>query len=78
VCHKIGPFPGKRKESYACVYDDCSVPSLRNEELLANAILMASAPEMLEALRNLENDNGSIPRHAWKLVQDAIAKAEGR
>jgi hypothetical protein len=30
--------------------------------------------EMLEALENLENDDNNIPDHAWKLVQDAIAK----
>jgi hypothetical protein len=45
----------------------------------ANARLMAAAPEMLEALKNLENDDGStMPPSAWKLVQDAIAKAEGQ
>jgi hypothetical protein len=33
---------------------------------------------MLEALKNLENDDGkAMPATAWKLVQDAIAKAEG-
>jgi hypothetical protein len=43
----------------------------------ANARLIAAAPEMLEALRNLENDDGAIPAHAWALVQAAIAKATG-
>lgn len=43
----------------------------------ANARLIAAAPDMLEALQNLENDDGIIPDHAWKLVQDAIAKATG-
>jgi hypothetical protein len=42
-----------------------------------NARLIAAAPELLEALKNLENDDGSIPAHAWALVQSAIAKAEG-
>lgn len=32
---------------------------------------------MLEALENLENDDNSIPEHAWKLVTDAIKKARG-
>lgn len=45
------------------------------EEHEANAKLIAAAPDLLEALQNLENDNGQIPDHAWKLVQDAIAKA---
>lgn len=44
----------------------------------ANAQLIAAAPDMLAALENLENDNGSIPDHAWALVQAAIAKATDR
>ena len=56
------------------------------------ACLIAEAPEtaaerdrlkelnscMLEALKNLENDNGTMmPASAWALVQNAIRKAEG-
>ncbi|MFA6572256.1 MAG: hypothetical protein WCT77_13600 [Bacteroidota bacterium] len=37
--------------------------------------LISASPDMLEALQNLENDDNSIPEHAWKLVKDAIAKA---
>lgn len=37
--------------------------------------LISAAPDMLEALQNLENDDNSIPEHAWKLVKNAIAKA---
>lgn len=37
--------------------------------------LREAAPLMLEALQNLENDAGQIPDHAWKLCQQAIAKA---
>lgn len=43
----------------------------------ADAWKAAAAPEMYEALKNLENDNGQIPEHAWQMVQDAIKKAEG-
>ena len=44
----------------------------------ANARLIAAAPEMLEALKNLENDDGKrMPASAWALVQNAIRKAEG-
>jgi hypothetical protein len=44
----------------------------------ANARLIAAAPDMLEALLNLENDGGAnMPPSAWKLVQDAIQKATG-
>lgn len=53
---------------------DPSIP-----EYLADARLIAAAPEMLEALMNLENDGGSgMPYSAWKLVQAAICKATGR
>ena len=48
-----------------------------SDEAMANARLIAAAPELLDALQNLENDDGKIPEHAWKLVQDAIAKAKG-
>jgi len=37
--------------------------------------LISAAPDMLEALQNLENDDNYIPEHAWKMVQDAIRKA---
>jgi hypothetical protein len=30
---------------------------------------------MLEALTNLENNDGGIPAHAWNLCQAAISKA---
>lgn len=44
----------------------------------ADKLLIAAAPDMLEALQNLENDDGSsMPDSAWKLVKDAIAKATG-
>ena len=48
------------------------------------ASLIAAAPEMLAALKNLENDHPddpwlrSMPRTAWDMVQSSIAKAEGR
>jgi hypothetical protein len=48
-----------------------------SEESHANARLIAAAPDMLEALQNLENDDNSIPAHAWALVQAAINKATG-
>ena len=41
----------------------------------ANARLIAAAPDLLEALQNLENDDGAIPSHAWDIVKSAIRKA---
>lgn len=83
ICHKIGPFPPKAHHvhslpRHACLYAD--YPSSfdpADQELEANARLISAAPDMLEALENLENDNGSIPDHAWNMVQAAIAKARG-
>lgn len=49
----------------------------QHAEAEANARLMAAAPDLLEALENLENDDGAIPDHAWSLVKLAIAKARG-
>lgn len=40
-----------------------------------DAHIMAASKDMLLALQNLENDAGQIPDHAWKLCQQAIAKA---
>ena len=54
-----------------------TVPQLLGSRT-ADLHLIAAAPEMYEALKNLENDNAIIPEHAWKLVKDAIAKAEGK
>jgi hypothetical protein len=59
-----------RNKGYACI-----APHVHGKK---NAHLIAAAPDMLEALRNLENDDGSVPAHAWVMVQNAIAKAEGR
>ena len=39
--------------------------------------LISAAPDMLEALQNLENDDNSIPEKIWRKVQDAITKATG-
>jgi hypothetical protein len=38
--------------------------------------LISSAPDMLEALENLENDNKTIPDTIWEMVQKAISKAK--
>ena len=45
------------------------------EEVQANAKLIASAPDLLEALMNIENDNGSIPKAIWDMRNKAIEKA---
>jgi hypothetical protein len=52
-----------------------AMPFENQSTIDGNAALIAAAPDMLKALQNLENDDNSIPDHAWKLVQDAITKA---
>lgn len=48
-CHKIGPFPWNRQQNHACIYVDYPV---HGDELLANARLIAAAPDLLKALQN--------------------------
>ena len=70
-------------------YDNPSIFGANGEEIVgcdeymvfrnpADIRLLVAAPDLLEALKNLENDDGSIPAHAWALAQSAIAKVEGR
>ena len=47
------------------------------QEWQANARLIAAAPDMLEVLENIENDDAHIPATIWDLIQKAIAKAKG-
>jgi len=85
VCHKVGPFPGKRpvdKPRYACLYAD--YPSKGNQpddELEANARLIVAAPDMYDALRELLAAWDEFQNPADGVAQDAraaIAKAEGK
>ena len=41
----------------------------------ANAKLIAAAPELLEALMNIENDGNTIPDTIWEMRCNAIKKA---
>lgn len=50
------------------------------EEAVANAHLIAAAPEMLEALESVLNDNrlmNAMSRNQARLILDAMAKARG-
>lgn len=70
VCHRVGPFPSpewmcRKKPSHACIYDDYPAGS-GTSELVANAHLIAAAPEMYEALANHE----IRLRHCSKNIED--------
>lgn len=89
-CHKIGPFPGSAAKpgNYACIYADGEYwlterLTDRGKELLANARLIAAAPELLNACMLLSavcagqicNKQGLID--ALTAGRNAIAKATG-
>ena len=37
--------------------------------------LIAAAPDLLEALQNIENDDNRIPARIWEMRNQAIKKA---
>jgi hypothetical protein len=69
---KVGLIEGSKSICAISTFDKTE------DEIKSNGKLISAAPEMLEALQNLENDNGSIPEPIWKMVQDAILKATGK
>lgn len=87
ICYKIGPFPpkpGTSRENYACVYSDYPGNGPHDEEMLANARLIAAAPELLKALQSIvaslaEHDDEGMIEHAEQMIaaRTAIAKATG-
>lgn len=73
--HDINPM-GKTFGTIAEIGSDSKYPEIYAIDK-ANAQLIAAAPDLLEALKNIENDDNSIPPAIWLLVKNAIAKAEG-
>jgi len=83
ICHKIGPFPWRPgKTRSACIYADYPShdgSSPVDVELLANARLIAAAPDLLEALKLTDamlsgaNMNAKVVE---RKARAAIAKAE--
>ena len=61
----------------ADVYDGCnSVDKQIDMDIcVANAKLIAAAPEMIDILSTIENDNGGIPDWLWNRIKDVIKKA---
>lgn len=85
ICHKIGLFPWKKgKLNSACIYVDYPGNGPAEHELLANAYLMAAAPDLLAALQELvaranDSDDAQYGTLSASFVRDvantAIAKA---
>ena len=47
------------------------------DEEQANLRAIAAVPLMIEALRNIENDDNHMPRTAWNMIQEALYQATG-
>ena len=85
VCHKIGPFPPRRGDGalrHACLYSDYnSTTNPADVELLANAALIASAPELYAALEQIAalyiDDRSSAMHKALCIANKALKKARG-
>lgn len=65
-------------------WNDNMLPPVRHDLIEEDSMpveiidrLKKQRDELLAALGNLENDDGSIPSHAWSLVQSAIASVKG-
>lgn len=66
--------------AWNCLNPGYPRPTTREEALAYAELIIRSVnyhDELVAALENLENDNGSIPEHAWNMVQSAILKAKG-
>lgn len=46
-------------------------------DCVANAHLIAAAPDMYDALASIENDGNQVPAWLWDKIQDTLAKARG-
>lgn len=65
-------------ESYRC--EGCQRYDTYVDDEVEESIidrLRSQNAAMLEALENLENDDGKMPESAWNLILSAIAKAKG-
>ena len=88
TCHRIGPFPrpdyASKQEGWACVYDDYP-PGIGSHDLLANARLIAAAPDLYAALEETLRKIRNLGLDHWWLenaldaddIEAALAKARG-
>lgn len=80
VCHKIGDLGSSTKLTSACLYDDCYSDKPRDLQLLADARLIAAAPELLAALKAaqlelLQTKPSEYTHEVLDKIAAAIAKA---
>lgn len=82
VCHKIGPLGKSTKLNHACLYDDCYSETPRDLQLLADAALIAAAPDLYTALLELlgeidENECSAGTSVRIGNARRALARARG-
>jgi hypothetical protein len=83
--HTPGPWEAWQRQSavfvVACDFQVALLCDGNNSQINANAHLLAAAPDMLDALKNIEEsltaDGGNYPLLLPE-IRAAIAKAEGR
>lgn len=57
--------------------DELKWCAMEREESMANAHLIAAAPEMYDLLSTIENDSNQVPEWLWQKIQKTLAKARG-
>lgn len=67
-------YTGKMSRTFAVSGGDFVATRIKPDD----ARLISAAPDLLEALENIENDDGSIPSTIWDMRNAAIAKAKGK
>lgn len=70
----------KSWEGVAIAYGCEESPSKGLEKAKANAMLIAAAPDLLEALERVmrgDGDDYQLDHHSYEIVRSAIAKAKG-
>jgi hypothetical protein len=82
--HTPGPWVDHEGEIYQAGSDEFHVATIVDANRNADVVLMAAAPDMLQALRMLLQAYGPSSgwsqgaRDAWEAAEAAVAKAEGR
>jgi len=74
-----GPWKASRKSVFVSDLRDMTVATISDRgEAIANAKLIAAAPELLEAVKKCLEivETGDLPN--WDWVRSIVAKAEGR
>jgi len=80
LCFKVGPFPWRNgKLNHACIYADYP-SSAEHAEAIANACLIAQAPDLADALLGcIEHMEWSTAqgKEAYLKAKSALARARG-